>query len=87
MVILRGDINCDGEINLTDQMDLDPFRSYEEDWTGDETLKYKYFAADVNYDFEADLTDAMYLDQYSSYEIDISQLEQGGAIDAGGSFV
>lgn len=87
MVILRGDINCDGEINLTDQMDLDPFLSYEEDWTGDETLKYKYFAADVNYDFEADLTDAMYLDQYSSYEIDISQLEQGGAIDAGGSFV
>lgn len=87
MLILRGDINCDGEINLTDQMDLDPFLSYAEDWTGDETLKYKYFAADVNYDFEADLTDAMYLDQYSSYEIDISQLEQGGAIDAGGSFV
>lgn len=87
MVILRGDINCDGEISAIDQMELDPFLSYEEDWTGDETLKYKYFAADVNYDFEADSIDTMYLDQYFSYDIDISQIEQGGAIDAGGSFI
>lgn len=87
MLVLRGDVDGDGEINAMDQMPLDLFMEFEEDWIGEDNLKYKYFGGDVNYDYEADAMDSMYFDMYVEMDADISQTSQGGMVSVDGEFV
>ena len=77
MLVLRGDVDGSGEINVEDQVGLDNFLEYAEDWTGEEALKYKYFGADVNYDFEADAIDSSGFDMYIELTADFSQTSEG----------
>lgn len=77
MLVLRGDVDGSGEINVEDQVGLDNFLEYAEDWTGEEALKYKYFGADVNYDFEADAIDSSGFDMYIEMTADFSQTSEG----------
>ena len=77
MLVLRGDVDGSGEINVEDQVGLDNFLEYAEDWTGEEALKYKYFGADVNYDFEADAIDSSGFDMYIEFTADFSQTSEG----------
>lgn len=89
MLVLRGDIDGNGEINYDDypQLEAFGFGVSEEDWYSPE-LAYKYFAGDVNYDFEVDYNDVPILESYQAgYQVDIFQTEQKGFADSEGNII
>lgn len=88
MLVLRGDIEGDTEINAIDSEEYNVFvADGTEDWTMEDQYKYKYYAGDINGDFETDAADMGLLETVAQLEADVLQTPEGGVIDADGNLL